>query len=74
MYIVFFSCGAGSWNTIGNCNTILDACMLYLDMYRGIRIRDGLYLVEQNPGWVLSCKAESWITGFPGISTGLHCT
>ena len=43
-------------------------------MYRGIIIRDGLYLVEQNPGWVLSCKSESCITGIPKISKGLHCS
>ena len=45
--------------------------MFDLDMYHGIRIRDGFHLVKQNPGWILSCEAESGITG---ISAGLYCS
>ena len=52
---------------------------VYLDMYCGNRIRDGFFIVNQNPGWSLSCKAESIITeitgiiGITGIGTGLNC-
>ena len=59
---------------IGGWNTCLDACMLDLDMHCGNRIQDGLYLVKQNPEWIIFCKSESVISGITGISTGLHCS
>ena len=46
MDIVSFSCGIGSWNTIGIRNTSFYAFMLDLDMYRRNIILDGLYLIK----------------------------
>ena len=55
----------------------LHACLLDLDMYHGNKIRDEFCLVNQNPGWILSCKSEARISGISGfnkitwIGTGL---